>query len=463
DPANAAKLFSELGEWAQAGAAWERAGNAVEAAGAWERAGDFNRADEVLTRADLFLKRAQLLSRLGRVEEAVRTLLERGDSAAAWEILSHHGGTFPGLADELAGLATWLAAHVDVPTAISAVQRAVGGLAVQRNLLSAFYTQAKLLEQQGDWKSAEGVWQRIVDFDYAYQDAAARLQDATTHRLDEERTVATNPPGTPASDAANRYSLEKELGRGGMGVVYRATDNRLGRTVAIKILNPRQHNPEAIRRLEREARAAAALSHPGIVHIYDFDEGFGSHFIAMEFVSGPTLTQLLRDDQAYLRRHFLAITRQIVDAVAYAHAHSIVHRDLKPANMILADRRQVKILDFGIARRLDELESTSTGATGTPFYMAPEQILGEDPDQRTDVYALGVTLFQLSTGTLPFPSGNILRSHLEVAPPDPRSLVPDIDPAIAAVILRCLAKPRDQRPADGAALLTELEAIGGRT
>jgi len=248
-----------------------------------------------------------------------------------------------------------------------------------------------------------------------------------------------------------------------MGVVYRARDNRLGRTVAIKILNPRQHTPEAIRRFEREARAAAVLSHPGIVHIYDFDRGFSSFFISMEFVSGPTLNHLIRQEPAFVRRNLVALTRQIVEAVGYAHTHHVVHRDLKPANMIVAERRQVKILDFGIARRLDELDLSASGATGTPYYMAPEQILGENPDERTDIYALGVTLFQMATGTLPFSTGNILRAHLEQPPPDPKALVPDLDPTIGHVIMRCLAKNPDQRPRDGAALLAAVEPLGNGT
>ena len=151
--------------------------------------------------------------------------------------------------------------------------------------------------------------------------------------------------------------------------------------------------------------------------------------------------------------------RQIVDGVTYAHASHVVHRDLKPANMILAERRQIKILDFGIARRLDELDLSASGATGTPYYMAPEQILGEEPDERTDVYALGVTFFQAATGKLPFVTGNVLRAHLEQPPPDPQGLAPDLEPSISHVILRCLSKERAQRPRDGSALLAALNAL----
>ncbi|MDD5562853.1 MAG: serine/threonine-protein kinase [Thermoanaerobaculaceae bacterium] len=466
DPREAAALYAELEEWGEAGAAWEAAGEFAEAARCHEQAGDLLRAEEALARGGLTAERAHLLARMGRVEEGFVTLYGSGDMRAAWELLSGYGGTFPALAEPLAALGSWLAEQGETTAAISAVQRAVAGLPLRREVLPAAYTLAELLERHGDVRAAEGAWRRVVEFDYAFRDAGQRLQRVAAQRAANDAASSGAPPAPgrePAAagvtDPAARYVLEQELGRGGMGVVYRARDSRLGRTVAIKILNPRQHTPEAIRRFEREARAAAALSHPGIVHIYDFDRGFSSFYISMEFVSGPTLLQLIREEPPFVRRHLLALMRQIIDAASYAHERHVVHRDLKPANMILADRRQVKILDFGIARRLDELDLSASGATGTPFYMAPEQVLGEAPDERTDIYALGVTFFQMATGTLPFATGNILRAHLEQPAPDPQALAPDLEPAIAHLILRCLAKDPDSRPRDGAALLAALTAI----
>jgi len=467
EPREAAKLYAELGDWGEAGASWEAAGEPLEAARCHEQANDYPRAEEILAHAGLVGEHAQLLARIGRVEDGFNTLYASGDLRGAWDFISSYGGTFPNLAEPLVRLGSWLSEQGETTAAISAVQRAIAGLPARRDLLPAFYTLAELFEQHGDLRAAEAAWRRIVDFDYAYKDAGQRLQRLASQRAAEESGSTSGPqavPGQasgtgPITDAAARYVLEQELGRGGMGVVYKARDTRLGRTVAIKILNPRQHTPEAIRRFEREARAAAAISHPGIVHIYDFDRGFSSFYISMEFVSGPTLLQLVHDEPPFVRRHLLALMRQVVDAVSYAHERHVVHRDLKPANMILADRRQVKILDFGIARRLDELDLSASGATGTPYYMAPEQVLGENPDERTDIYALGVTFFQLATGTLPFATGNILRAHLEQPAPDPQALAPDLEPALSHLILRCLAKDPDRRPRDGAALLSALDTL----
>jgi len=461
DPREAGRLFEDLEDWGEAGLAWERAGEHLQAARCLERVGDFAHALEVLERSGLKGEQAQLLARLGRLEEGFLLLFNSADPRGAWELLSSYGGTYPALAAPLAKLAEWLEAQGEVTAAISAVQRATAGLSASHELLPALYVLAHLLERHDDYRAAQSVWQRIADVDYSFRDAAARLQASAARRVSSESQAAPSAgEGAPAADPASRYVLDQELGRGGMGVVYRARDNRLGRTVAIKVLNPRQHTAEALRRFEREARAAAALSHPGIVHIYDFDRGFGSCFISMEYVPGSTLNQLVREEPAFVRANLVPLMRQISAAVGYAHSRHVIHRDLKPANMVLLDRRQVKILDFGIARRLDDLDLSASGATGTPYYMAPEQILGEEPDTRTDLYSLGVTFFQLATATLPFTTGNVLRAHLEQPAPDPRALAPALDPAIAALIQRCLAKDPDQRPRDGNALYEALPVLG---
>lgn len=461
DVRQAAELYQEIEEWELAGECWLAARDFGAAAQAFERSGDFERAMEMLARGGLTERRANLMARLGRVEEALATLVHEEHLSAAHDMLRRFGGSFPHLSAELGRIGEWLESSGEITGAIAVLQRATAGAPVTRELLPVLYRQGLLLERRGDTRNAEIILQRVADFDYAFRDAAERAQ-----RLAARRSTAASgevPVASPeGTDGASRYVLEEELGRGGMGVVYRATDLRLRRTVAIKILNPHQHTEEAMARFEREARAAAVLSHPGIVHIYDFAKGFGSTYISMEFVEGHTLNHLLRTDLEAVRENLLPFMRQIADAVAFAHARGVIHRDLKPANMVVAERRVVKILDFGIARRLDDVEADVSGATGTPYYMAPEQILGEPPDQRSDVYSLGVTFFQMATSVLPFTTGNILRAHIEQTPPDPAVLNPALTPAIAAVIMRCLAKEPAARPADGAALHAALAAIPRR-
>ncbi|MGQ9495492.1 MAG: protein kinase domain-containing protein [Thermoanaerobaculaceae bacterium] len=458
DPAEGAKLFEELEEWEDAGRAWEKAGDLATAARCFHQAGDLQRVLDLYRTLGRTGDQAKILAKMGQIEQAFLILHRSGDLQGCWDLLSAYGGVYPSLAKELMEVAQFLR-KTDKKQAVSALQRATAGVPVSAGILPLLYLQAEICEELGDFAAAESLWQRIVDFDYGYRDAAQRWQKAREAR-EAHATILPISGGPPTPvDASDRYLLEQELGRGGMGIVYRARDTKLGRTVAIKILHPRERGPDALRRFEREARAAAALSHPGIVHIYDFGPGFGSSFLVMEYVAGPTLHQLLKDEPSFIRANLLMLMLQAAEAVGYAHGHNVIHRDLKPANFILAERKQLKILDFGIARRLDELDLSQSGAAGTPYYMAPEQILNEQPDQRSDVYSLGVTFFQLATGTLPFPSGNVIRAHLEQPPPDPQALNPDLEPALSHLILKCLQKDPAKRPRNGQELAAAIRIL----
>ncbi|MFO7652535.1 MAG: serine/threonine-protein kinase, partial [Candidatus Krumholzibacteriia bacterium] len=305
---------------------------------------------------------------------------------------------------------------------------------------------ARLLAEAGEREPALAQVERVLEVDYAFAPARElRQQLQADLDLTPETTRAPGrTSGAAAAAAQERYAIVTELGRGGMGVVYRAWDRRLEREVAIKVL--RTTSPKDLARLEEEARAAATLSHPGIVVVHDFDAGFGGYFIAMEYIEGQPLDRILRQDPEVVRRDLLGILRQVAQAVAYAHSRHVVHRDLKPGNILLTSGGTTKIHDFGIATRL-AAGGPSGGACGTPFYMAPEQVRGEAATPATDVYCLGATFFHLATGRPPFPRGNIITAHLEQPPPRPDRLVPDLPPGLAELILRCLEKdPRERFP-----------------
>src|SRR5215213_2328442 len=200
-----------------------------------------------------------------------------------------------------------------------------------------------------------------------------------------------------------RYRLDEELGRGGMGVVYRATDLELQRDVAIKILSAANSSERDSGRLLREARAAAMLNHPHIVTVHDVGDESGRRFFVMELVAGQTL----RDSNVTDFAEIVDIASQVCDALAHAHAHGLVHRDIKPENILLAGeagaRRTIKLADLGISVPLDGARLTETGMiVGTADYMAPEQAMGDPVDARTDLYSLGVVLYELTTGRTPF-------------------------------------------------------------
>lgn len=261
-----------------------------------------------------------------------------------------------------------------------------------------------------------------------------------------------------------RYRLDSELGRGGMGTVYRATDLELQREVAVKVLSASQSS-DARERMVREARAAAALNHPHIVTIHDVGESAGFPFLVMEFVSGPRLSQARPTDLSRV----VEIAVQICAALEHAHSNSIVHRDLKPDNVLLSsagEASNVKLADLGLALPAYGARISRAGViVGTAAYMAPEQALGQTVDGRTDLYALGVLLYELTTGRLPFTADDpltIVSQHVHASVVPPRVIRPDIPRTLETIIVRLLAKDPAHRFSSAAetraALLDSLNA-----
>jgi tRNA A-37 threonylcarbamoyl transferase component Bud32 len=274
--------------------------------------------------------------------------------------------------------------------------------------------------------------------------------------------------------ALGTYTIERELGRGGMGAVYVGSHSLLGRRAAIKVLLPElSRNQAVVNRFFNEARAATAIKHPGIVEIYDF--GFatdGSAYIVMELLAGESLADRLRRGRLPLATA-IQLARQTAAALGAAHRAGIVHRDLKPDNIYLvpdaetAIGERVKLLDFGIAKLADagEVGRTHAGSVmGTPQYMAPEQCRGAaDLDHRADLYALGCVLHEMVAGAPPFggdAAGVVLGAHLHLPPPPLRAIAPHATAELEALVLRLLAKHPAQRPASADALVAELVAVG---
>lgn len=267
-----------------------------------------------------------------------------------------------------------------------------------------------------------------------------------------------------ASVLEGQYELERELGRGGMGIVYLAREVRLGRQVAIKVLPPELAGSEGLKeRFLREAHTAAHLSHPNIVPVYRADEIDGYAFFVMGFVDGESLGERLRRLGALSPQETVRVLREAAWALAYAHARGVVHRDVKPENLMLdKGSSRVVVTDFGIARDLRASRLTLDGyVLGTVHYMSPEQLAGDALDGRSDLYALGVIGFECLSGRLPFDAGKasavIVQHATEPAPPL-RSVAADVPPALAAVIDRCLLKDPADRYPTGEALAEALTA-----
>ncbi len=273
---------------------------------------------------------------------------------------------------------------------------------------------------------------------------------------------------------AGRFKIEEMIGQGGMGKVYRARHLALDRTVCLKMLKPALlEDPTLVGRFEREAKAASRLNHPNGISVLDFGRNDldGSLYIVMEYVQGKDLRLVLRDEWPLAEQRLCNIMAQVLAALAEAHAHNVIHRDLKPENIMIEQRRDqadfVKVLDFGIAKILD---SDVPGLTrndvvcGTPQYMAPEQATGSALDQRCDLYAVGVILYQMASGHLPFDGQNsmeVLTKHVNEMPVPPRQRQPDapISEAMEALILRALEKDPAQRPQTAEEFRLLLQAV----
>ena len=268
---------------------------------------------------------------------------------------------------------------------------------------------------------------------------------------------------------AGRYELGDSIGRGGMAEVFAANDQRLERTVAVKVLLPDSaHDASFEERFRREAKVAAALNHPAIVGIYDTGEdapdGHRMSYIVMEHVAGRTVRELLADgpmsvDQA------LEIVVGVLSALEYSHRAGIVHRDIKPANVMVTPNGGVKVMDFGIARALDGAVvglTQSWSVVGTAQYMSPEQARGEPVDARSDLYSVGCLLFELLTGQPPFVAESMVAvAYKQIAelPPPPSALNPALPPVLDQIVARALAKDRDARYQTAAELRADLEAV----
>jgi serine/threonine protein kinase len=259
-----------------------------------------------------------------------------------------------------------------------------------------------------------------------------------------------------------RYEIVREIGHGAMGVVYEALDPTIGRKIALKTIRfdgIGTTADEAARRFKNEARAAGGLNHPSIVTVYDAGEDSGILYLAMEFIEGSTLEALLRTQRTIATAQTIDIVRQICAGLDFAHAKGIVHRDIKPGNIMLAAHGMAKITDFGIARAGEAMTITGQ-VVGTPNYMSPEQVLGKTLDGRSDLFSVGVMLYEMITGERPFEGQSITTIMYKIVhetPIPPRKLDSTIHPGLSAVIERSLAKAAEDRFPNGAELARELQ------
>ncbi|HEY3121674.1 MAG TPA: serine/threonine-protein kinase, partial [Vicinamibacteria bacterium] len=276
--------------------------------------------------------------------------------------------------------------------------------------------------------------------------------------MDTPRTPAGTVRFPPGTLLAGRYRIVAPLGEGGMGEVYRADDLKLRQAVALKFLPASvASDPSRLALFYDEVRTAREVSHPNVCRVHDLGEAEGQHFLSMEYVDGEDLASLLRRIGRLPRDKGIEIARQLCAGLAAAHEKGVLHRDLKPANVMIDGRGRVRLADFGLAGLAEEIEGQA--GAGTPAYMPPEQFAGREVSVRSDIYALGLVLYEVFTGRPVFQGtsrAELARLHESGVPSRPSSHVPDLEPAIERAILRCLEKDPLQRPASALAVSAAL-------
>jgi tetratricopeptide (TPR) repeat protein len=505
----AGALFAKAGSLGEAASAYEAAGKPELAAGTyenlddWERAvslyqtaGKFAEAARVLQDKGRFDEAASLFLRAGRSLDAARNSLRAGHRERAWDLLTRVPRAEPGAADVFLELGEAHLANGEPKDAVHVLRELLGHRPVDSSTIASHEAFARALEASGDLAAAKQRLGEIADVDPGFRDAFSRMV-ALDRRLEEgalpAAVEASVPPVEPVSRPSaplptpsgqgrrslsgafhamsspvgkgaaetpdSRYELLAELGRGGMGIVHKAFDHKLERHVALKILPAQLWGDEtAMRYFIREARAIAALKHPNIVGLYDFGEGFGSAYLAMEFLEGPNLQSLMKNDRERMTRSWRDWFVQASRGLAAAHTKGILHRDLKPANLVLDEHGVLRILDFGLARPAADSGSTSK-LIGTPAFFPPEVLRGEAASAASDVYSLGATFYTLAAGRWPYVGDDVLVARLERDPDDPRPFAPWLHEDEIAVLLRAIARHRPERYHDGGELLGALLSL----
>jgi serine/threonine-protein kinase len=338
------------------------------------------------------------------------------------------------------------------------------------------YNLALDFERKRQFNKAQAVYEHMATYNKAFKDLQVRINRAKN--LSETVILGgggSHPGGTVLLDGGDvekpmlgRYQVEKELGKGAMGVVYMGRDPKIGRVVAIKTMALSQEFEgedlkDARERFFREAETAGRLQHQNIVTIFDAGEEHDLAYIAMEFLKGKDLADFCRDGQLLPVPRVLSIVARVAEALAYAHRQNVVHRDIKPANIMYeADSDTVKVTDFGIARITDSSKTKTGLVLGTPSFMSPEQIAGKRVDGRSDLYSLGVMLFQMLTGVLPFRGDSMAELMYKIAneeAPDIRIIRGDLPARLAEVVALSLAKKPELRYQDGDQFAADLRAV----
>jgi tetratricopeptide (TPR) repeat protein len=483
DYIRAAELYIESQDQHSAAEMYKLGGDAIAAAEIYAQAGDMERAADLYAEAnepeeaariwgslEHWDKAADLWEVAGNYLESGLTLYRSNNHPASLKMLERVSefGDDARQARALQGRILFDMGKPDL--AHSKFRDALDDEEPAPHNIELIYEMGRCAESLGSLKDALERYEKVLGVDRTFSNTRERVKEIkqqlkvsaeairTTGVVVAAR-VAPMPDGVAANKLAkSRYEILDEIARGGMGIVYRARDKVLNRIVAFKILSETlKTNKTAVEYFLREARAAAAMSHSNIVTVFDAGEQDGDYYMAMEYVEGETLKHLVRKKGSFPEKLLRFVAIHSCRGLDYAHKRRLVHRDIKSGNLMFTKDKMVKIMDFGLAKFIEEHEADHTRAIGTPYYMSPEQILGKELDGRSDLYSLGITLFECATGKVPFAKGDLSYHHLHTAPPRAKDLNSKLSDEMDDLIAKCIRKKPDERYQSASDILKQLK------
>jgi len=462
EPRRAAKLLVQTGKHAAAAPLLEELGDHAAAAGALLEAGELDAAGDVFMRAQQHESAGRAYLRAGETAKAAEAF-ERGGQWVALARIHHDRGEETLCLDALGRVEPGAEAYEEAQSLTADIHRGAGrahaAYASYEALVAAHLASGRAEPVVRRWVTAmaEILYRNGNESDalkcLASLEEHGLMTDALESRIDGLRKAGSGQGGLASISALElpeheRYDFVGRLGEGGNGVIFRARDKMLARDIAIKMIGRTKLPSEVARTyFMREAQMAAQLNHPNIVTIFDLGQIEDRMYIAMEMIEGESLAERLVKQGSTLPWHDAKpLIEQLCTALDYAHERGVIHLDVKLENVMVTPAGVVKLMDFGLARAFQQGPDAVDFVMGTPLYMSPEQTTGVDVDHRTDIYALGVTLFRIFTGTWPYRTGNIVEAHRRAPIPDPRTVKPKLPEAFSELIMGTMAKSAADRP-----------------
>jgi len=470
------EAFEQLGQFREAAEHLEKSGQQIRAASYFSRAHEYKRAAFIYEEQEQFFEAAECYAKVENFFHAAKLYLKAKNNYKTGECLYKTGKISEALpffqvVDELDPnfpmakkyMAEIFFAQEDFNISAKLYEELISkyGFSLNEANIDIYYRLARSLESQKKYEEALQYFERIYTRKADYLDTRDRMRTLSAKMGKVDRATLFQGPLT-AKDLqknqiiADRFRIDEEIGKGGMGYIFKVWDISLGRTVALKMLI---HSKGNLEELKAELITARDLTHPYIIKVFDIGQWHDVSYFTMELVEGLTLKKFIEKgaDKDFQKK--LSLYIRICEGIRAAHNQGVIHRDLKPQNIIVTLDGTPKILDFGIARKYDAKDSKQ-GVSGSPKYMAPEQILNEDMDPRTDIYALGIIMFYLFTGKEPYVGKNaneILLKQINHPLPDPQAIQPDIPFWLVEIIKHCCHKNKDMRYGSIDELISELK------